>query len=707
MTIRIGRRFQTQEPGGYGRGAGIQPVIGIGNPAAAAGRPAEQAASLAEKLFLDERAREVETKTRELDIELRTKNNAALNEYSAALGKNAVEGRGAAMAKIRDNSKQLREGLTDQAVREVWSHQDGALTMSGLEQVDSHYRQQNLHWQDETHEQRAEVLGQDFARSAFGQGYDPATGQLSGEAQKNRSGYREEIRLRGELRGWDDATREVELRKADTVAFGQAAESLIGQERFDEAIAVIGAHKDLVDVGVRDRLTQKAKQGQTAAREKAQLESDHTAGTRLGLLLMQPKAPPQVPQVQGPGPVVPPPPESPSARFQREEQETLQRKVSALAQIDGMFLRDEISDDQRRIARGTVNEQFSAHQQEIAVRGSQLITEAESFWRNNPTAENLPPDLDAGLEGLGLRDSAKKRITEDPSALAEAMDITDEQWRALSPEQVVVRFSGRLGNTNMGRVLNMHAKARGAETKGYNLTEEDKLRIEASARRQALVLTGKHEAENRAAIGDYTVRILDTIDGKAKETGKKPTQQDFQDVLSSMEEQTITVGGATRTFGSLKQNQIDAGYWDTSVGMRVFKKSLTPEVEHQIVEAIKAYNAKASGAPDDPHKPVTGAQIAEEFAKGRRAEILGRITSNADAREEKRKLLITLPWRLGQANVGFGGRGVSGTSRWDEIEVMSMTERDRNAWQRWNEVSDEQMRAIARMAEITAVTGGR
>ena len=168
MPIRIARTQQPQEPGVTPGTSTVSPVVGFGNPAAAAARTSGQAANLAAQLFQEDRDREVVARVSELDVQRRKADAAVLNSYLQARGKDAVEGRASALAAINENSRSIRSGIQDRAVAEVWNRQDAALTLSAQQDLDAHYRQQNTQWQVDTQEARADQLVNDLGRAALG-----------------------------------------------------------------------------------------------------------------------------------------------------------------------------------------------------------------------------------------------------------------------------------------------------------------------------------------------------------------------------------------------------------------------------------------------------------------------------------------------------------------------------------------------------------
>lgn len=238
---------------------GAQPIAGatvapVGNATQELAGGAQEVAGLAAQLFQQQRDQEVMTRVAELDIERRKADGDVLAAYSTLQGKDAVEKRGEMMQRLEANSRRLRDGIKDATVAQVWARQDAALSLSSTQQLDSHYRRENIRWQADTQASRAELLVQDLGRVAFGEGYDPATGRLSAEAERTRSAYLDAVGNLGQLEGWSAERVELERRRADNVAIGQVAQQLLTQERLDEADALLKAHGDKLDLGTRQAL---------------------------------------------------------------------------------------------------------------------------------------------------------------------------------------------------------------------------------------------------------------------------------------------------------------------------------------------------------------------------------------------------------------------------------------------------------------------
>lgn len=256
MPIRVPRTTLPQQPQQAPLGAGPNPaasVAPVGNPAGAVVQGAQQLAGLAGQLMQQQRDLEVMTQVAEIDMARRRADADVVNAYSQLTGKAAVEQRETALRALEKNRK-IGSAATDKTVRDLWEAQDKRLTAATTLELDGHFRRENLRYQVDTQASRAELLQQDLGRVAFGEGYDPATGRLSDEAERTRSAYRDAIGTIGQLQGWSAERVEVERRKADNAAIGQVAQQLLTEERLDEADALLKAHGDKLDLGTRQAL---------------------------------------------------------------------------------------------------------------------------------------------------------------------------------------------------------------------------------------------------------------------------------------------------------------------------------------------------------------------------------------------------------------------------------------------------------------------
>mgnify|MGYP006921291679 CR=1 FL=1 len=255
----------------------IVPVQDISGPSQAAlSDGMSKVARLAAQKYQEDRNRELQARVMEYDIDRRRSDGIVIDSYLQQFGKNAVDGRAQAFASIEANSQRVRDSITDPEVADLWKQQDAALTNAAYSQLDGHYRQQSLRHQTDTLTERADMLVSTVERVAFGEGYDPATGRLSAEAERTRSAYLDSISQLGNRMGWSPERLANEQRKADTVAYGQIAESLIRSDRFDEAATILRSSSDRMDPEAVAKLAERARDGK--ARFDQQVMSERVVG---------------------------------------------------------------------------------------------------------------------------------------------------------------------------------------------------------------------------------------------------------------------------------------------------------------------------------------------------------------------------------------------------------------------------------------------
>jgi hypothetical protein len=234
------------------------PVI---NAAAAPARLGQQLSGLAADLYQQQRDEQVVSRLNELDVERRQSDAAIVDAFQTMTGRAAVDGREQAMRALRQNAKRVSAGITDRFVAEQWARQDAQLTMQGELQIDGHYRQQNRAWQVDTLSARAGVLQKDLGRVSLGGGMDPATGQLSSEAERIRSAYRDSISEQGRVLGWSPERVQLEQMRADSQALGAVAEGLLSRQNYSEASRFLERYGDNLEASRREELAGMARVG--------------------------------------------------------------------------------------------------------------------------------------------------------------------------------------------------------------------------------------------------------------------------------------------------------------------------------------------------------------------------------------------------------------------------------------------------------------
>lgn len=529
MPIRVPRTSLPQEPQrpSAAGGQAIVPVQAIGNPAAAMVRPVQQAAGLAAELYQEDRTREIQTRVLEVDIERRRADAAVVDQYRQMQGKDAVERRGEVMAAITENSKRIREGIKDRSVADVWATQDEPLTFAAQQQIDDHFRGQSLRWKADTQEARVDLLVSSVGRVAFGEGYDQS-GQLSVEAERTRSAYLSTIGELGGVLGWSTEQVERYRRKADTAAYGQVAESLIRQERFDEATKVLDRHSAAIDVGTRDQLAQQARDGRTTLSERARREVVKDTAAKLALRLIRDAKTPALPDdavsIAGPrfGPPVPP-------------VEYAQAILNQALEADG------INAELRDLTMAYVEKAVDADMKREAGEAKQVVIAAERFLDENKlaTLESNPRLFEAAKRhGVleGLREYQKNhRYGTDPLAVVEAEAIPDSVLVTTDPVVLWRKYRLRLGNQHLDALMSRRDRAMGKATDDQLYALSLKERIARAARTVGILPPNEHTTTSQAQQENSDAWSL-KLEGyiKAAYPGKKPTIAEAQKVIDGV-----------------------------------------------------------------------------------------------------------------------------------------------------------------------------
>lgn len=578
MPIRIARTQQPQEPGVTPGTSTVSPVVGFGNPAAAAARTSGQAANLAAQLFQEDRDREVVARVSELDVQRRKADAAVLNSYLQARGKDAVEGRASALAAINENSRSIRSGIQDRAVAEVWNRQDAALTLRAQQDLDAHYRQQNTQWQVDTQEARADQLVNDLGRAALGGGYNPATGQLSVEAERTRSAYHDAIGEMGSILGWSPEQTAVARRKADTAAFSGVARSLIQQNRFEEAARVLERHGDAMDVGTKDDLL-------AAARSGASRSAIANWSSSVELAMQDQNMPFDARY-------------SEADRLFREGKATAEQRDALLERIDR---REKMTSE--RFASATLD----------------AMTQAESFLARNPMAglDDLPDEVFRQIERGGkipeiTRFANEGRYTTKPKVLGEVLALTEEELRAVSPKELEKTYRGSLDDSDMKMLRAMQARAVGAAKSDQIqlLTVQDRVR-EAAAEVLGIPRRGELSEDEAARFYRFRTDVQDRIEVDQKQ-GKRVDGAALQKILDEAKLNVVSVNVdywsdlRSSVFGLTKDQQGNAY---VMVGSDQVYLSAIPAAEReQIIKDLLA----------TPGAKVTEQRIAELWVLGGR-----------------------------------------------------------------------------------------
>jgi hypothetical protein len=524
VVIRIPRTSLAPEP----QGPSVAPrsTIATGapvtNPAAELARPASQAAALAARIYQDERDREIQTRVVELDIERRRSDADVLAGYFDAQGKDAVERRGQVMQALQANSKRVREGIQDRTVAEVWRLQDQQLTDSAMQQIDGHYRRERTRWQVDTQAARAELLVSDLGRVAFGEGFDPATGRLSVEAERTRSAFHDTIGELGALQGWSSERIEAERRKADSAAFGQVAESLLRGGSFEAAQRVLEAHGDKIDVGLRDRLLQSAREGieqRTAAQATAQRAQKAQS---LALKFAD--------EAAGRGGSI-------------DEQ-----KARALSTAEWTFRGKRITADEYDSIVQRLDRHFRIRDEQDAAASKQTIVEAERFLQENPlsTLEDRPELFERVKKQGHLRSllefQRSGRYSTDPEVWARFRGRSDQELRAMPADRLWVQLRPRLSNADLDDAMARHARANNAANSDQLHIISVNDRVELAARQMGILPKSpgdKPSPRQQQDFEEWRARVDRDLQTWQERHGKKATPEDVQRMLDVQVEDVV------------------------------------------------------------------------------------------------------------------------------------------------------------------------
>lgn len=576
MPIRLPRTSQPQDPRPFQPAGGVAPTLSIGNAAAGAVRPALQAAGLAAQIYQEQRDREIVTRVSEIDMQRRQADGAVISDYLQAQGKDAVERRSAAMAAISENSRTIRGQIKDREVAGLWQRQDVALTLAAQGELDAHYRQQNKRWQADTQEARASLLVNDLGRVAFGDGYDPATGRLSVEAERTRSAYLDSIGELGGVLGWSPEQIEVARRQADTRAFGQVAESLIRQERFDEASRVLELHGDRIDVGPRDELAQQARGGASRA-------SVANWSTSADLAMHEQNMPFDDRYKE-------------ADRLFRDGLATAEQRDALLERIDRRAKQE--SD---RFAAATID----------------AMTQAESFLSRNPMAglADLPEKVFKQIEKGGKIPEITKfanelRYTTNPKVLAQVLSLSDETLRAITPAELESKYRGSLDESDMKMLRAMQSRAVGQAKADQIqlLTIQERVR-EAAAEVLGIPRRGELDDAEAAQFYQFRTKVQELIEVEQQD-GKLLGNEGLQKLLDAVKLDVVSVDewGEDPRVPVLGLSKDQQGKAYVMVGAEQVMLTSIPTSERMTI--ISKLRAK--------QQPVTEQVIAELWVQGGR-----------------------------------------------------------------------------------------
>jgi hypothetical protein len=720
VVIRVPNTSLPQDPQrpSAASGPAIVPVQAIGNPAAAAVPVARQASAMAAEILQEERDREVQTRVLELDVEARTGIGAIVNDYQSRRGKDAVERRGEFMAAISENSKRLRAGIKDRAVADVWARQDAALMASATNQLDAHYRDQNVRWRAETLQARASLLQQSVGRVAFSGGYDPATGRLSDEAERTRSASHDTIAELGTVMGWAPEQIELEQREADTQAIGQVAKSLIQANRFDEAEKVLGRHGDRMFVGLRDSLAEDARNGRAVAQRLSRAADEEEQAGALELQFVT-ESRTHTAGVLVDGVDVSVTTWDNEQRIARGGKPAAAQPVPLMAlaarRLDEMREAGTITHElaaktmhriEQRVSReGRMGEAASKAALEQAQQAAQLggVSRVEAL--PGPVLEQLRAAGEVQAMELWLR-QGKQWITTSAGENFVA-SITDDQLRRYdTPEKLEDQLRRDLSTGEMGKLLARHREAVGKGTAEDKVTIENALILRNVAREAGILpADGSDASEEQLVTKDRyeeaALRLAATkmADGKMKrgDAVRAAATEVAADMLQ-------TSSGPVPFLAATKAQQTE-GYVDVPTGRRVFNRNVSEDEKAQVLEGIRAFNAEATKRnatlPPDQRIKLKSESLGEILHQWELQNVSRRTTDAANLQQIQRqtfedKDVFREHHKLLRWNFGDPARALA------SLQQMLGSQRQKAEFVRWSGLNDEQLGRMVRLLEAEA-----
>lgn len=284
MAIRIPRnRLSPQEPQRlHGAGSSIVPASPVTNAAAAAVRPAAQAAALAERIVREEQDRDLHARLLSLDVERRRSDAAILDAYGELRGEAAVNARKDALDKLVANARRVRSMASkDPALRDEWAKVDEQLLLQSESALQRHYQRERETWRTQTIVERVELMADEMPRAALGQGYDAQTGQLAHEAQLRRLSYLRSIEEMGAEQGWPREKVENEMRRVDGAALTMVVQGLVADGRPDEAERVLQKYDQSFPADLLLRAKQTVEQGKATVRRANVADTSQRLATQM------------------------------------------------------------------------------------------------------------------------------------------------------------------------------------------------------------------------------------------------------------------------------------------------------------------------------------------------------------------------------------------------------------------------------------------
>jgi hypothetical protein len=632
MVIRIPRTSLQPETGASSLAPRSTIATGspINNAAAEMARPAGQAAELAARIYQQQRDEEILARVLELDTERRRADAEVVSSYQQQFGRHAVDQRGAALARITDNSKRLQASIGDAAVRRAWQAQDAALTESALNQLDGHYQRQRVAWIVESHQERAEQLVTDFQRLAFGEGYGRAKGEIAFDAENVRSAYRDSIARLGDGMGWTEERITNELRKADGAAFGQLAEVLLREQRFEEAQALAERHADKFEPTAQARVAAAAREGIGRQAEASRRQAIADESTRLAMKLAVQMETVDLPLIVGTFEQASDPArrgemtELPAIKPRQPRSETpLEFFDRARRELDQQFLNGRISAELRDATFDRLREDYRMRREKAAETDSNLLGQAQQWLLDHPLAgvTHMPPELQAHLRQRNLLPSViafaenGHRYATNPDVLDAMRRRSPDEWRSRSWADWAVELRGNLNDQHLKVAQAMHEEAVGQATRqgrrfisldrrleqfGMELGHLPKFRTATFAERQAFdqvilsqvdpVLQQRQKDLGRDLTDEEVQRELDTLlTDKLQVAGSMYGYNEVRVLTASPED--IKRGSVLVDGERVVYSTIESSVRNTLAALLV-KDGDAPSVENIIKEWIEAGRPK-------------------------------------------------------------------------------------------------------------------
>jgi len=266
MPIRVPRVVAPQEPQATRAGSPVPTPDPIGNPVGAGAQAAQSVGQVITAEAKKARDDEIELAISEADSQKAELDGAALNEFANLQGKEAKDRHPEFVARIRANSADVRGKIQDREVLQGLARLDVYRSQRSLQQLDAHYRREDLSHRSQQHQSRRDLLMRDWLL---------AVGKDAAEADRLRAGYQDEIRKLGALAGADAATVALALAEADARAVSDAIDARLGAGDLAGAKQVFDSHGEALGAEARGKfqgLVKKAERGEQAYRNADEIQ---------------------------------------------------------------------------------------------------------------------------------------------------------------------------------------------------------------------------------------------------------------------------------------------------------------------------------------------------------------------------------------------------------------------------------------------------